>query len=91
MISEEKDCILPAGWTAPKCFDRDQKILSSSDVWPFGVVIWEIYSFGTKPYEAEIHDHSQPLVRLLKRFLVEPDRRLSRPDSMYDLMCRCWK
>jgi serine/threonine protein kinase len=95
-ILEGSNWTVPPRWTAPECFDRSQKISSSSDVWSFGIVIWEIYSFGAQPYETETitNNHSQQLVRLLKRFLIEQNRRLSRPDycseSMYDLMCRCW-
>jgi serine/threonine protein kinase len=91
---EGKDCFVPSRWVAPECFDRHATISSSSDVWSFGIVIWEIYSFGATPYEAETGNSSQPLARLLKRFLVQQNRRLSRPDycpeSLYDLMCRCW-
>jgi serine/threonine protein kinase len=94
VIPEGKDYILPPRWTAPEGFVRNQKIVSSSDVWSFGVVIWEIYSFGDVPYDVEINNDTHQLVRLLKRFLVEQGRRLSRPtscsESMYDLMCRCW-
>jgi serine/threonine protein kinase len=91
---EGKDCIIPSRWVAPECFDRHATISSSSDIWSFGIVIWEIYSFGATPYEAETGNSSQPLVPLLKRFLIEQNRRLSRPDycpeSMYDLLYRCW-
>ena len=91
---EENDCILPLRWTAPECFDRDHKLSSSTDIWSFAVVIWEIYSFGAVPYNAEIKNDTHQLARQLKRFLVEKGRRLSRPaactESMYDLMYCCW-
>ena len=94
VIADEKDCVVSPRWSALECFDRNHKISSSSDVWSFGVVIWEIYSFSAGPYEADTDNNSQQLVPLLKRFLVEQGRRLSRPnccsESMYDLMCRCW-
>ncbi|CAF1010500.1 unnamed protein product [Adineta steineri] len=95
---DKNDCTVSPPWAAPECFDRQQSLSSLADVWSFGVVIWEIYSFGTKPYEKETNyksnSNSQQLIRLLKQFLVEQGRRLSKPDrcsaSMYDLMCHCW-
>jgi len=94
VIPDGQDCILPPRWTAPECFVRNQKISSSADVWSFGVVIWEIYSFGAPPYETYTNNNSQELVGWLKRYLIEQGRRLSRPDScpesIYDLMCHCW-
>jgi serine/threonine protein kinase len=95
-ILEENDFTVSPRWTAPECLDRNQKILSSADVWSFGVLIWEICSFGGIPYETDtiVNNDSQQLIRLLKRFLIEEGRRLSRPDfcseGLYDLMCRCW-
>ncbi|CAF3406016.1 unnamed protein product [Rotaria socialis] len=91
---DKNDNIVPARWSAPECFDRTNEVSSLSDVWSFGIVIWEIYSFGALPYEIETNNNSQPLIHLLKRFLVEQNRRLSRPQqcsqSVYDLMARCW-
>ncbi|CAF3950184.1 unnamed protein product [Rotaria sp. Silwood2] len=91
---EVNDRIVPARWSAPECFDRTQIVSLSSDVWSFGIVIWEIYSFGAIPYEIDINTNAPQGVRLLKRFLIEQGRRLSRPErcseSIYDLMYRCW-
>ena len=91
---EQDDCILPLRWTAPECFDRNQTLSSSTDIWSFAVVIWEIYSFGAVPYSAEIKSDTHQLARHLKQFLAEKKRRLTRPaacsESMYDLMCSCW-
>ena len=36
-------------WTAPECI-RYRKFTSASDVWSFGIVMWEVTSFGEKPY-----------------------------------------
>lgn len=36
-------------WTAPEAIAY-RKFTSASDVWSFGVVMWEVMSFGERPY-----------------------------------------
>lgn len=36
-------------WTAPECI-RCRQFSSASDVWSFGIVMWEVMSYGEKPY-----------------------------------------
>lgn len=47
-----QDYALPVRWLAPECFPpRTQAPFThSSDVWSFGVVLWEICTFGEVPY-----------------------------------------
>ncbi|XP_075242192.1 tyrosine-protein kinase CSK-like isoform X2 [Convolutriloba macropyga] len=40
----------PVKWTAPEVFAQ-QIYTSKSDAWSFGVVIWEVFSYGNDPYE----------------------------------------
>lgn len=58
----------------------------SSDVWSYGVTLWEMYTFGDQPY-GEIP--GKDVVALLER-----NERLPRPEKcpkrVYDLMLRCW-
>ena len=58
----------------------------SSDRWSFGVLVWEIYTFGERPYAGlqnkEVLGH------------VRAGRRLRHPagcpGEMYHIMERCW-
>lgn len=40
----------PVKWYAPECINYF-KFSSKSDVWSFGVLMWEAYSLGQKPYK----------------------------------------
>jgi serine/threonine protein kinase len=41
---------IPAKWTAPEVF-RDLRYEANSDVWSFGITMWEIFTLGkTDPY-----------------------------------------
>lgn len=57
-----------------------------SDVWSFGVTVWELMTFGLRPYE-NIHVRDIPI-------LLEKGERLHQPTictlDVYMLMIKCW-
>ena len=59
---------------------------SSSDVWSFGVVLWEIFSMGSKPYSGILN---KDITRYLKggHRMWRPD---DCPESVYKIMMLCW-
>ena len=63
------------------------RFTSESDVWSFGVVLWEIYSFALQPYYGMTHEE---VVRFLQegKILSCPD---NTPENVYELMVRCWE
>ncbi|XP_016947272.1 tyrosine-protein kinase Shark [Drosophila biarmipes] len=76
----------PIRWYAPESFNLG--IFShASDVWSFGVTIWEMFSLGAPPY-GEISN-----VDAIK--LVDSGVRLPQPDLcpayIYAVMQSCWK
>jgi c-src tyrosine kinase len=66
---------------------KELRYSSKSDVWSYGVVVWELYSFGAKPY-ADVDN------RGLIGFLEGGNRLASpagTPDLISKMMQRCWK
>ncbi|KAL8562537.1 hypothetical protein ACOMHN_045802 [Nucella lapillus] len=78
---------LPVKWMAPESL-FDMCYTSKSDVWSFGVVLWEVFSLGGMPYA------SIPYEELYNK-LLEEGYRMPRPDlasdSLYAIMMRCWQ
>lgn len=62
------------------------KFTSESDVWSFGVLLWEIFSFALQPYYGMAHEEVVKYVREGK-VLSCPD---NTPQEMYDMMRLCW-
>ena len=42
----------PLKWYAPECINY-HKFSSKSDVWSFGITMWEAFSYGGKPYKVQ--------------------------------------
>ncbi|KAF5272825.1 hypothetical protein FQR65_LT00421 [Abscondita terminalis] len=63
------------------------KYTAESDVWAFGVCLWEIFSFALQPYFGMTHEE---VVRFLKaeNVLSCPD---NTPGPVYELMRQCWQ
>ncbi|CAG0885972.1 unnamed protein product [Darwinula stevensoni] len=49
-------------WMAPECLTYDGMYTSQSDVWAFGVTLWEIFTLGMTPYQGmKVHELVQNL------------------------------
>lgn len=76
----------PLKWYAPECI-YFFKFDSKSDVWSYGVTLWEAMSYGAKPYRGM---KGAQIVEM-----IDQDRRLEKPDkcpqAMYDLILKCWQ
>ena len=80
--------ILPIRWMATECFYG--KFSAKTDVWAFGVTMWEVFMLGKE----------QPYTQLQDREVVEdaikgPDRMLLEqpsicPKDVYEIMKKCW-
>lgn len=84
----------PAQWYAPECLCRKKEFRFESDVWSFGVTMWEMFSYGDKPiYSSLPAIVAWNLVRLEEH--LKKGHRLPKteecPQQVYDLMMECWK
>ncbi|XP_058469429.1 tyrosine-protein kinase SRK2 isoform X2 [Solea solea] len=76
----------PVKWTAPEAI-HDNKFSIKSDVWSFGVLLYEIMTFGQMPYPGMSNYQVVQKVPLGHRMPRPP----KCPQVMYDIMMDCWK
>uniref|UniRef100_A0A4W3IMU6 Hepatocyte growth factor receptor n=1 Tax=Callorhinchus milii TaxID=7868 RepID=A0A4W3IMU6_CALMI len=84
-INNKSGAKLPVKWMALESL-QTQKFTTKSDVWSFGVLLWELMTRGAPAYPDV--DSFDITVYLLKgRRLLQPEYC---PDSLYDIMLKCW-
>lgn len=76
----------PIKWYAPESYNYGN-FSHKSDVWSFGVTIWEMYSFGEIPYG------ERKGAEVIKA--IDNGERLPQPaacpDRIYEIMMQCWE
>ncbi|XP_053599846.1 vascular endothelial growth factor receptor 1 isoform X3 [Plodia interpunctella] len=84
---KKSDSLLPVKWLAIECLN-DRIFSTQSDVWSFGIVLWELFSLARTPYP------SIPSPQDLLPFL-NSGRRLEKPmyadERLYNVMLQCWE
>ncbi|XP_070535367.1 hepatocyte growth factor receptor-like [Ptychodera flava] len=83
--TKDKTVKLPVKWMAPESFRR-QIFTTKTDVWSFGVLVWELVTRGEVPYGSV---DNWDLLRY-----IDTGKRLNQPhftpDEVYGLMLQCW-
>ncbi|XP_044594161.1 tyrosine-protein kinase transmembrane receptor Ror isoform X1 [Cotesia glomerata] len=77
--------LLPVRWMPPESILYG-KFTTESDVWSFGVVLWEIYSYGLQPYYGYNNQEVIDMIRS-RQLLPCPE---DCPTMIYSLMIECW-
>ncbi|KQS62774.1 activated Cdc42 kinase-like isoform X2 [Drosophila erecta] len=79
---------LPIAWCAPECINY-LRFTNASDVWAFGVCLWEMFSYGFQPWAALTG------LQILEAIDAPNYQRLEQPDccpsEYYTLMMKCWQ
>ncbi|KAJ9594149.1 hypothetical protein L9F63_014405 [Diploptera punctata] len=78
--------LLPVRWMAPESL-ADGVFTNQSDVWSFGIVLWEIATLAEQPYQGLSNE--QVLQYVLRGGLL--DKPISCPEILYSLMLACWQ
>ncbi|XP_034439096.1 KIT proto-oncogene, receptor tyrosine kinase b isoform X1 [Hippoglossus hippoglossus] len=77
---------LPVKWMSPESI-FDCVYTFESDVWSYGILLWEIFSLGNSPY---------PGMQVGSEFYrrIQEGHRMTRPEiapvELYDMMLSCW-
>uniref|UniRef100_A0A8C9T382 receptor protein-tyrosine kinase n=1 Tax=Scleropages formosus TaxID=113540 RepID=A0A8C9T382_SCLFO len=76
---------IPIRWTAPEAIAY-RKFTSASDVWSFGIVMWEVMAFGERPYW-DMSNH-EVMKAINEEFRLPAP--MDCPSAVYQLMLQCW-
>lgn len=92
-LPQQEDCYVmtehkkvPFPWCAPESL-KARQFSHASDVWMFGVTLWEMMTFGEEPW---VGLNGSEILRKIDREgerLHEPE---ATPPYVYELMLRCW-
>ncbi|XP_062320469.1 ephrin type-A receptor 8 isoform X1 [Osmerus eperlanus] len=77
---------IPIRWTAPEAIAY-RKFSSSSDVWSFGVVMWEVMSYGERPYW---NLTNRDVIKSVEEGYRLP-APMGCPGALHTLMLDCWQ
>lgn len=77
---------IPVRWTAPEAI-AFRKFTSTSDVWSYGVVLWEVMSYGERPYW---NWSNQDVIKSIEKGYRLP-APMDCPEALYQLMLDCWQ
>ncbi|MBN3306531.1 ZAP70 kinase, partial [Amia calva] len=75
----------PLKWYAPECINF-HKFSSKSDVWSYGITMWEAFTYGQKPYKKMKGPEVISFIEAGNRM----DSPAACPEVMYNVMKDCW-
>nr|CAD2140949.1 unnamed protein product [Meloidogyne enterolobii] len=79
--------LMPVRWMAPESL-KDGKFTLKSDVWSYGIVLYEMLTLGQQPYAGLGNDQVFNYTGVQRHVLNKPT---GCPDFWYGLMLLCWK
>lgn len=82
-----QDKNLPIRWMPAEAIASNQFTIAS-DVWAFGILMWELFSYGELPYPAKKNDE---VVHYIGQEFGKPTMPLGCLEQAYTIMSTCWK
>ncbi|XP_078674939.1 focal adhesion kinase 1-like isoform X14 [Branchiostoma floridae x Branchiostoma belcheri] len=76
---------LPIKWMAPESINF-RRFTTASDVWMFGVCMWEILMLGVKPFQGVKNNDVIGKIENGERLAMPPNC----PPNLYNIMTKCW-
>nr|XP_046228936.1 tyrosine-protein kinase SRK2 [Scatophagus argus] len=76
----------PVKWTAPEAI-HDSRFSIKSDIWSFGILLYEIITFGQTPYPGM--SNNQVVQKILQGYRMPCPPNC--PKVMYNIMLDCWR
>ena len=87
-FEEHSEAVFNVKWTSSEALAHE-RFSSKSDVWSFGVVLWDIFSYGMCPYS----DVDVPHISVYRH--IQKGGRMACPegclDAVFSLMQKCWQ
>ncbi|XP_071944979.1 ephrin type-B receptor 1-B-like isoform X2 [Antedon mediterranea] len=77
---------IPIRWTSPEAISY-KKFTSASDVWSYGILMWEVVSFGERPYW---NWSNQDVIQAVEKGYRLPPP-MDCPEALHQLMLDCWQ
>lgn len=77
---------LPVRWMAPESL-KDNIYTSASDVWSYGIVLWEIITFSSYPYQGL--SNTEVMKRVNHGYTMP--RPENCPNKLFTILERCWR
>ncbi|XP_041836217.1 macrophage-stimulating protein receptor-like [Melanotaenia boesemani] len=84
-VQNRKRAKLPVKWMAIESL-QTQKFTTKSDVWSYGILLWELLTRGANPYP-DVDPYDITYFLLKGRRLPQPQYC---PDTLYSVMLACW-
>ncbi|CAJ0927356.1 unnamed protein product, partial [Mesorhabditis belari] len=79
--------MMPIRWMAPESL-KDGKFTLKSDIWSYGIVLYEMLTLAQQPYQGLANDEIFNYVGVSRKILKKP---IDCPDFWYNLMASCWR
>uniref|UniRef100_A0A5S6QC28 Tyrosine-protein kinase n=1 Tax=Trichuris muris TaxID=70415 RepID=A0A5S6QC28_TRIMR len=92
-MKEDRCKLLPIKWLPPDTL-RTRVYSEKSDVWSFGITMWEIYSDAMPPYNEFLKENDRPDSMVSLVHAIEKGYRMTppecTPEAIKSIMLACW-